>query len=57
MDDNVHLQNAIQRVYALQKAGKMNFEFMPYARSRHGSSPGVRRHYMMLSQRFMREKL
>ncbi|MEE2888556.1 MAG: DPP IV N-terminal domain-containing protein [Planctomycetota bacterium] len=57
MDDNVHLQNAIQLVYALQKAGKMNFEFMPYARSRHGFSPSVRRHYMMLSQRFMREKL
>lgn len=35
MDDNVHLQNAIQLVYALQKAGK-RFEMMLYPRNRHG---------------------
>jgi len=35
MDDNVHLQNAIQLVYALQKAGK-DFEFVLYPQSRHG---------------------
>ncbi|MBL8900707.1 MAG: DPP IV N-terminal domain-containing protein, partial [Planctomycetes bacterium] len=28
MDDNVHLQNAIQFVHELQKAGKANFELM-----------------------------
>jgi len=35
MDDNVHLQNAVQLVYALQKAGK-DFEFVLYPQSRHG---------------------
>ena len=34
-DDNVHLQNAMQFVYALQKADK-SFEFMPYPESGHG---------------------
>ncbi len=36
MDDNVHLQNSIQLVYALQQAGKDNFELMLYPRWRHG---------------------
>ena len=35
IDDNVHLQNTIQFVYALQKAGKQ-FEMMLYPKSRHG---------------------
>lgn len=35
MDDNVHLQNAVQLIYALQKAGK-DFEFVLYPQSRHG---------------------
>jgi dipeptidyl-peptidase-4 len=35
MDDNVHLQNAVQLVYALQKSGK-DFEFVLYPQSRHG---------------------
>ncbi len=35
MDDNVHLQNSIQLIYALQKAGKP-FELMLYPKSRHG---------------------
>ncbi len=34
-DDNVHLQNALQFVYALEKADK-SFEFMPYPESGHG---------------------
>lgn len=34
-DDNVHLQNAMQLAYALQKAGK-SFEFMPYPENGHG---------------------
>ena len=34
MDDNVHLQNTLQFVYELQKAGKQ-FELMLYPRSRH----------------------
>ena len=35
MDDNVHLQNTLQFVYELQKAGKQ-FDLMLYPRSRHG---------------------
>jgi len=35
MDDNVHLQNTMQFVYELQKAGKQ-FELMVYPKSRHG---------------------
>ncbi|HEX6886400.1 MAG TPA: prolyl oligopeptidase family serine peptidase, partial [Planctomycetota bacterium] len=35
MDDNVHLQNAVQLVYALEKAGQ-DFEFVLYPQSRHG---------------------
>ena len=38
MDDNVHLQNALQLVYALQKAGKDSFELMIYPQNRHGIS-------------------
>ena len=37
MDDNVHLQNTLQFVYELQKAGKQ-FELMLYPRSRHSVS-------------------
>ena len=36
MDDNVHMQNALQFVHALQKANKQNFQFMLYPKSRHG---------------------
>ncbi|MEX1023492.1 MAG: DPP IV N-terminal domain-containing protein [Planctomycetota bacterium] len=35
MDDNVHVQNAMQLVYALQKAGRP-FELMLYPQARHG---------------------
>ena len=35
MDDNVHFQNFVQLVYALQKAGK-SFEMMLYPQARHG---------------------
>jgi formamidopyrimidine-DNA glycosylase len=35
MDDNVHMQNTMQFVYELQKAGKQ-FELMVYPKSRHG---------------------
>ncbi len=35
IDDNVHVQNTIQFVYELQKAGKQ-FELMLYPKSRHG---------------------
>jgi dipeptidyl-peptidase 4 len=35
IDDNVHLQNSVQFIYELQKAGKQ-FEFALYPKSRHG---------------------
>ena len=34
MDDNVHMQNSIQLIYELQKAGKQ-FDFMLYPKARH----------------------
>ncbi len=37
IDDNVHLQNTLQLVYALQKAQKQ-FDLMLYPKSRHGVS-------------------
>ncbi len=44
IDDNVHLQNAMQLIYALQKAGK-SFEFMPYPTERHGvADPQLQKH-------------
>ena len=44
MDDNVHLQNTMQLLWALQTAGHQNVELMIYPRSRHGLSPRVRGH-------------
>lgn len=35
IDDNVHMQNTMQFVYELEKAGKI-FQFVPYPKSRHG---------------------
>lgn len=39
MDDNVHVQNAMQLIYALQKADKQ-FELMLYPQNRHGVRDG-----------------
>lgn len=54
MDENVHFQNAIQLVHALEQAGNLDFVFVPYARSRHGVRS---RHLAMLRRRFMKENL
>ncbi|MCB9889009.1 MAG: S9 family peptidase [Planctomycetes bacterium] len=54
MDDNVHFQNTVQLVHALQQAGKQNFELMIYPRSRHGVGS---RHLGALQQKFIRERL
>jgi len=53
-DDNVHFQNAIQLVNALQRAGKQNFVFMPYALSRHGIG---NLHAQILRMNFIRKNL
>lgn len=45
-DDNVHLQNTIQLVDELQKAGKQNFELMLYPNARHGVNSKHRLPYM-----------
>ncbi|MCR9296588.1 MAG: DPP IV N-terminal domain-containing protein [bacterium] len=43
-DDNVHMSNTLQLVYALQKAGK-KFELMIYPKNRHGiTDPDQRLH-------------
>ncbi len=44
VDDNVHVQNTMQLVYELQKAGKP-FDLMLYPKSRHGvTDPTLVRH-------------
>ena len=53
MDDNVHMQNTMQLLWALQSAGKQNFELMMYPRSRHGLDRKVRGH----SQEFQWSRL
>ena len=44
MDDNVHMQNTMQLLWELQKAGKQNFELMLYPKSRHGLNRAVNAH-------------
>jgi dipeptidyl-peptidase-4 len=44
MDDNVHLQNTMQLLWELQRAGKQNVELMVYPRSRHGLRDEVQPH-------------
>ncbi len=44
MDDNVHLQNTMQLLWELQRAGKQNVELMVYPRSRHGLNREVDAH-------------
>ncbi len=57
VDDNVHMQNSIQFIYVLQKAGKQ-FEFMTYPKSRHGvTDPKLQRHMRELMLKFILENL
>jgi dipeptidyl aminopeptidase/acylaminoacyl peptidase len=53
MDDNVHMQNSVQLVDALQKAGKQ-FEMMFYPPNRHGIGGG---HYSTLQNDFIRRTM
>ncbi len=57
IDDNVHLQNTIQLVYELQKAGK-TFELMIYPRARHAvTEPLLLKHLRTLMTNFIVENL
>ncbi len=53
IDDNVHMQNTIQFVYELQKAGKQ-FELMIYPKSRHGvTDPLLLKHMRQMMTDFI----
>lgn len=53
IDDNVHLQNTVQFVYELQKAGKQ-FELMIYPKSRHGvTDPMLVKHMRTMMTEFI----
>ena len=53
IDDNVHMQNTIQFVYELQKAGKQ-FELMIYPKSRHGvTDPLLVKHMRTMMTEFI----
>lgn len=57
MDDNVHLQNCMQLVYALQKAGKQ-FDLMVYPTAMHGvTDPQQSRHMRTLVWETIRKHL
>ncbi len=53
MDDNVHMQNSVQFVDALQRAGK-EFEMMFYPQARHGIGTP---HYLKLQLNFIRKTM
>jgi dipeptidyl-peptidase 4 len=57
MDDNVHLQNTMQLLWELQKAGKQNFELMVYPRSQHGPNPQVAGHVKAYQWRALKKLL
>jgi len=57
IDDNVHMQNSIQFIYELEKAGKQ-FKFMTYPKSRHGvADPALVRHMREMMLKFILENL
>lgn len=57
MDDNVHVANTIQLVYALQNADR-GFELMLYPKSRHGvTDPVLLRHMMQMMTDFIMTNL
>ncbi|MGE3354942.1 MAG: S9 family peptidase [Planctomycetota bacterium] len=57
MDDNVHMQNCMQLLWELQKAGKQNFELMMYPRSQHGPAREVAGHVREFQWRALRRLL
>ena len=57
IDDNVHMANTIQLVYALQKAGKQ-FDLMLYPKSRHGvTDPLLLKHMRQMMTDYIVENL
>ncbi len=57
MDDNVHIQNSVQFIDALQKAGKQ-FDLMVYPKSRHGVvQPQRLKHLREMMTNFILENL
>ena len=57
IDDNVHMQNTIQFIYELQKAGKQ-FQLMLYPKSRHGvTDPLLLKHMRQMMLDFIMENL
>jgi len=53
IDDNVHMQNTVQFVYELQKAGKQ-FQLMIYPKSRHGvTDPLLVKHMRAMMTEFI----
>ncbi|MBI4850943.1 MAG: S9 family peptidase [Acidobacteria bacterium] len=57
MDDNVHMQNSVQFIDALQKAGKQ-FDLMIYPKSRHGVvQPQRLKHLREMMTNFILENL
>ncbi len=58
MDDNVHMQNSIQLIGALQDKGK-DFEFMLYPNGRHGwgNLPARNTHFTNLKTKFIYKHL
>ena len=56
MDDNVHVQNSVKLIEALQQAGKQ-FEIMVYPTARHGVGPRYARHYNQLTLDFIRRTM
>jgi dipeptidyl-peptidase 4 len=57
IDDNVHMQNTMQFVYELQKAGKQ-FELMLYPKSRHGvTDPLLVKHMRQMMTDFIVKNL
>lgn len=57
IDENVHMQNSLQFIEALQRAGK-SFDVMLYPGNRHGiGDPLQRKHQFMTMTEFIREHL
>jgi dipeptidyl-peptidase-4 len=52
IDDNVHLQNSLRLISALQDA-KKDFEFMVYPGGRHGWQGNKQLHFQNLKTKFI----